>query len=183
MSYTKNKDTGTFSDLVLNRRSIRRYTGEIISEKKLNQIVDAGLLAPSSRDRKSAEMILVTDPEMLGRLSEVKAGTASMLTEAAAAVVVIGDREKSDMWIEDCAAAMIQMHLQAFALGIGSCWVQCRGRKTADGRDSDEAVRELMHYPDRFSVEAILSIGMPDEKKSGYYLETLDRSRAHKEIF
>lgn len=78
------------------RRSIRKYKDEAIPEDKLTNIVRAGLLAPSSRGIYPVEFVVVRDKNALERLSESKAGGATMLKNAGAAVVVIGDAAKSD---------------------------------------------------------------------------------------
>lgn len=152
-------------DILRNRRSIRRYTGEAIREEDLQKILNAGLLAPSSRNIRSAELIAVRDRGTLEALSRCKSAGASMLSGADAAVVVLGDTSRSDVWTEDAAIAMTCMHLQAAELGIGSCWIQCRLRQGEDGPCGD-AVRRLLAVPEHYAVEAILSLGIPAETPS-----------------
>ena len=146
------------------RRSIRKYKDEAIPEDKLTNIVRAGLLAPSSRGIYPVEFVVVRDKNALERFSESKAGGATMLKNAGAAVVVIGDAAKSDAWIEDCSIAMTLMQLEATEQGIGSCWVQCRGRQTPDGASTEDYIRTLLNIPKNYSVLAMLSLGIADEK-------------------
>ena len=146
------------------RRSIRKYKDEAIPEDKLTNIVRAGLLAPSSRGIYPVEFVVVRDKNALERLSESKAGGATMLKNAGAAVVVIGDAAKSDAWIEDCSIAMTLMQLEATEQGIGSCWVQCRGRQTPDGASTEDYIRTLLNIPKNYGVLAMLSLGIADEK-------------------
>ena len=86
-----------------------------------------------------------------------------MLASAAAAVVVTADSAKTDVWTEDCSNAMMLMHLTADAMGLGSCWIQGRLREAPDGRTAEEYVREILGYPEDFRLEAILSLGLPEE--------------------
>ena len=86
-----------------------------------------------------------------------------MLEHAKAAIVVIGNPEVSDVWIEDCSVVMYGMHLMADYLGVGSCWIQCRLRQAEDGSSTKEYLRHLLHFPEDFEVEAILSLGMPEQ--------------------
>ena len=60
-------------------RIIRKYKDEAIPEDKLTNIVRAGLLAPSSRGISPVEFVVVPDKNALERLSESKAGGATML--------------------------------------------------------------------------------------------------------
>ncbi len=150
--------------LLQSRRSIRRYTGEHISDETLEKILQAGLLAPSSRAIYPVELVAVRDKEMLCRLSECKAAGAAMLKNADAAIVVVGDTAKSDAWIEDCSITMTLMMLEATEQGVGSCWVQCRGRKTTEGTSTEKRIKALLDIPDNFGVLAILSLGIPAEE-------------------
>ena len=147
--------------LLQSRRSIRKYTGERITDETLEKILQAGLLAPSSRAIYPVELVAVRDKEMLRGLSECKAAGAAMLKNADAAIVVIGDTAKSDAWIEDCSITMTLMMLEATEQGVGNCWVQCRGRQTSEGTSTEERIRALLSIPESYGVLAILSLGMP----------------------
>ena len=91
----------------------------MIPEKDLEKVLQAGLLSPSGRSLRPWEFILVRDKETLRAMSECRAGAAKMLEGADAAIVVIADAEKQDVWTEDCSIAMSYMHLTASALGLG----------------------------------------------------------------
>lgn len=162
--------------LLQRRRSIRKYTGERITDETLEKILQAGLLAPSSRAIYPAELVAVRDKEMLRKLSECKASGAAMLKNADAAIVVVGDTSMSDAWIEDCSITMTLMMLEATEQGVGNCWVQCRGRQTSEGTSAEECVRELLDIPDNFGVLAILSLGMPAEELAPHELPDINAS-------
>ena len=162
--------------LLQSRRSIRKYTDEHISDETLEKILQAGLLAPSSRAIYPVELVAVRDKEMLRKLSECKAAGAAMLKNADAAIVVVGDTAKSDAWIEDCSITMTLMMLEATEQGVGNCWVQCRGRQTAEGTSTEERIRSLLDIPDNFGVLAILSLGMPAEELAPRELPDINAS-------
>lgn len=172
-----------FEEALLHRRSIRKYSGEQIPGDKLRLIVNAGLLSPTSRNRKPWEFIIVENKNTLAELSKSRAHGASMLEQAAAAIVVLGDSEKSDVWTEDCSIAMSNMHLMADSLGVGSCWIQGRLREAADGRTAEEYVRELLGVPEKYRLEAILSLGMPAEAPEAHSREEIPEEKLHREKF
>lgn len=163
----------TLLDIMRARHSIRKYTGEAIPEESLHQILEAGLLSASSRARRPWELIVVRDRQMLSRISECRIGSARMLAGADAAIVVLGDETKSDVWIEDCAIVMSNMHLMAASLGVGSCWIQGRLREAPDHSTTEEYLRNCLGYADNLRLEAILSLGMPAEKKEPADLDKL----------
>jgi len=85
--------------------------------------------------------------------------------------------------VEDCSIAMSNMHLMADALGLGSCWIQGRLRETAEGKSTEDYCRELLGVPENFALEAILSIGVPEERPKGYTVEDLKEEKIHWEKF
>ena len=99
---------------------------------------------------------------------------AAMLKDAAAAIVVFGDSDKADTWIEDSSIALTYMHLMAAEQKVGSCWVQIHMRRSKDGNDAEENVRKIMNVPDNYRVIGILSLGMPAENCKPHDFEHLD---------
>lgn len=168
---------------LLTRRSVRSFTGEPIPENMLDEVLLAGILAPSSRNFQSSQFIVVREPAKLAALAKAKAG-GSMIIKAGCAIVVIGDSARSDAWIEDCSISMTQMMLRANDLGLGSCWIHCRNRASmVDGMTSPDYVADLLRIPDAYSVLAILALGKPDSAPNPHKKSEANRSRIHTESF
>ena len=175
---------GDFQDLLLHRRSVRQYTDERVPREQLEQIVRAGLLSPTGRNKQDWEFVIVEDRETLNRLAAARSGgAAKMLAGAAAVVVVFGDPSATDVWCEDCSIAMSNMHVMADSLGLGSCWIQGRLRTAEDGRPTEEFVRELLGVPESLTLEAMLSIGVPVKRPAARTLDDADMSKVHWERF
>jgi nitroreductase len=102
-----------------------------------------------------------------------------MLVGADAAIVVLGDETKSDVWVEDCSIVMANMHLMASALGVGSCWIQGRNRDAIDGETTEEFLRPILRFPDNYRLEAILALGMPEEETPVRSPESLPFEKVH----
>jgi nitroreductase len=153
-------------ELLRRRRSIRRFTPEKIAPGDRETLIEAALRAPSSRGINPWEFILVDDPELLGKLSRSKQHGAEFLKGAPLGIVVCADSTRSDVWVEDCSIAAIIIQLTAVSLGLGSCWAQIRNRQHNDGKSAESYIRELLGLPERITVEAILGIGHPAERKS-----------------
>ena len=152
-------------DLFLRRHSIRRYTDEPVSPEDVKTIVEAGLLAPSSKSARPWQFILVEDKEMLARLAECKPNYAQSIKNAPLAIVVCSDPSKSDCFVEDASVAATMMHIQATALGLGSCWVEVRHRFSADGEPAEVMVQEGLGIPADLPVMCILSGGHSAEER------------------
>lgn len=154
-----------FHDLIINRRSIRKYTDQQIDPEYVKLIIEAGLMAPTSKSSRSWQFIVVEDKDMLERLGNCKPRYATSIARAPLAIVVAADPAKSDAWIEDASVATAYMQLQASDLGLGSCWVQVRDRYGDNGMPSEEYVQKALGMPDTISVLCILSIGYKDEER------------------
>ncbi|AVX19750.1 MULTISPECIES: nitroreductase family protein [Carboxydocella] len=166
-------------ELLQKRRSIRRFTDQPVEKEKIEKILQAALLAPSSRSLRPWEFIVIQDKSLLQQLAKAKAHSISFLAEAPLGIAVIADENKCDVWIEDASIATILMQLAATSLGLGSCWIQIRLRQTAAGQSSEEYVKEVLQVPAPYRVLALLAIGYPAETRSPASLEQLAYDKIH----
>lgn len=168
-----------FHDLLIGRRSIRRYTDEPIDPEQVKLILEAALMSPSSKSIRPWQFIVVEEKETLEKLSQCKPNYATSIADAPLAVVVAADTTKSDAWVEDASIAAIFMQMQAQDLGLGSCWVEVRERFGADGTPAEEYVRELLGIPEEFGVLCIVSIGHKNEDRKPINPEKLLWEKVH----
>ena len=136
-------------------------------------------MSPSGHRINPWEFIMVEDKETLRLLSMSKAQGAALLEGAALAVVVIGDTDKTDVWIEDCSIASIFMQLTAEELGLGSCWVQIRNRFDADGISADENIKRLLLIPDNYAVLSVIAIGYKERESKPFDEDNLQWEKVH----
>lgn len=161
-------------DAMYKRRSVRQFEDEDISDEKLDRIVQAALLAPTSRNRNPCQFYVVSNREILEKLSSAKEAGSAFLKDANVGIVVAGDSQKADTWIEDSSIALTYMHLMAAAEGIGSCWIQMHMRKDADGKDAEENVREILDLEENYRIVGIMALGIPAIEREGKSIEDLD---------
>lgn len=162
-----------FQSLIIKRRSIRHFTTEPVDENDVKAILEAGLLAPTSKSSRAWQFIVVDDPEKLTQLSQCKERAAEPIGRAPLAVVVAIDPTATEPWIEDASIAAAYMQLQASDLGLGSCWIEVRDRYGADGTPAEEYVQELLGLPDTLPVVCILAIGHPAEERKPQAVDKL----------
>lgn len=168
-----------YKDLLLKRRSVRKFADEDVTKDQLNQILQAGLLAPTSRNRKPCNFLVVSNKETLKELSEVKEHGSKFLADANKAIVVIANTLVADTWIEDSSIALSFMHLMAADIGVGSCWIQIHMRKSSDGEDAEKLVRDIVKIDDYFRIVGILALGIPDGDVKPHTLEDIDKTNIH----
>lgn len=170
-------------NLLKKRRSIRRYKQTPLKPEEMQCLVKAALLSPSSRGRQPWEFIMVTDRELLEKLSFSKSHGSSFLKNAALGVVVLGTPDVTDVWVEDTSIVSLLLHLTAASMDLGSCWIQIRNRQHSPDLMARDYIRALLGIPERYEVEAIIAVGYPDEKKAPREEKDLDYSKVHADRF
>ena len=145
--------------ILLERRSIRKYKNNKVEDKKIKQILGAGQVAPSGKNKKSWEFLVVEDKEILERLSKVKPKGGLFLAESPVVIAVIGREDLSDTWVEDCSIASTFIQLEAHNQGLGSCWVQMKNRFTEDGGDAEKLAKKILEILDNKRLLCIISLG------------------------
>jgi len=156
----------TFKDLAQLRRSHRKFTDEEIDAEDVRLILRAALMSPTSKGQRAWQFVVVDDRQDIEKLSDAKEFGSQFLKDAPLAIVVLGDPMQNDCWIEDGSIAAISMQYQAEDLGLGSCWIQMRGRGLSDGTSADTVIRGILDIPDNLSVLCVLAFGhKADERK------------------
>ncbi len=168
-----------FHDLAIARRSIRRYTPEPVDSEQVKLILEAALLAPTSKNTRAWQFVAVDDPDTLKRLSECKERFAHPIAGAALAIVVAVDVTADHCWIEDAALAAGYMMLQAEDLGLGSVWIQVRDSYMADGTPAQEVVQEIVGLPEHICPVCVVAIGHKDEQRRPQNTEKLKWENVH----
>jgi nitroreductase len=170
-------------DLLISRRSIRKFQNKKVEKEKIDEIVSCALLSPSSRGIKTWDFIIVDDEVLLLELSASKEHGSMFLSGAPLGIVIAADTQMSDVWVEDASIAAIIIQLAAQRLGLGSCWVQIRKRSRADGEPADSYIKNLLSIPDRYAVECIIAIGYANENKEPHDLDKLHVQKVHRNKF
>jgi len=143
-------------DLILSRRSIRRYETKDISEEVLKQIFEAGRQAPSAANRQPVRFVIVKDHDLLKVLCDTL--FTRFVKYAPVAIVGCADIKSllTGKWaVVDATIAMENMVIAAWSLGVGSCWI---------GACNEEKVKELLKIPDKWKVVALVTLGYPAEQ-------------------
>jgi nitroreductase len=141
-------------DVILSRRSIRRYEDKEIPKDVLDKIVEAGRQSPSAANRQPYRFVIVTDSEIKKAISGLVARFAK-----SAPVVIVGCANPKVMltgkWSTvDTAIALENMVLAAWSLGVGACWI---------GSFDEEKVKVSLKIPQDWKVVALVSFGYPAE--------------------
>jgi nitroreductase len=149
-------------DVILKRRSIRKYSGKTVNKSDILLLLKAGMYAPSARNEQPWHFIVIDDRGILNRIREAHP-YASMLSDAALAILVCGDENlelSKGYWPVDCAAATENILLSAHALGLGAVWLGVYPRQ-----ERQSAISEIFELPSHIQPFSLISIGHPAEEK------------------
>lgn len=164
-SESKMADTSdTVMNNILTRTSIRSYQEKPVEETKVEQLLRAGMAAPTAVNKQPWAFVVVKDPEQLQRLSDALP-YAKMTAQAPLAIVVCGDLNKAlpddaaAFWIQDASAATENILLAANGLGLGAVWT---GVYPSEERVKD--VSQLLQLPSHIIPLNVIPIGYPAEQ-------------------
>ena len=144
------------------RRSIRRYSGDAVTELEIRDLLEAAMAAPSACAKDPWHFVVVRGRETLDKLAEVLPN-GPMLRQADAALMVCGDlarahRNLESYLIQDCSAAVQNVLLAATTLGLGACWLGVHPNE-----ERMEAIRQLFGIPAAILPFAAIALGRPAE--------------------
>lgn len=149
---------------IATRVSVRNYLDKPVESAKVEQMLRAGMAAPSAVNRQPWHFVVVTDKAQLEALSKANPH-AGMLEKAPLAIVVCGDMKKAldgrarEFWIQDCSAATENILLAANALGLGAVWTG-----TYPSEERCKAVSEVLNLPEHIVPLNTIVIGYPDRE-------------------
>ena len=159
-----------FLQVIERRRSVRRYSGRPVEREVLDAIINVARTAPSSRNSKSSAFMVIEDRDTLDAISQMRDYGASPLKSAQAAIVVMGDTSKTDLWVDNCAISATFIQLAVTAMDLVSCWIHVNGRPVLkdepDGAKAEDYVADLLGIKDGLKPYCVVAIGYPEEDVS-----------------
>ena len=150
---------------IMNRRSIRKYKPEQITREELDIILQAGICAPTGKNRQSPILIAVQNKEVRDLLSRMNAQVLGMDVDpfyGAPTVVVVLAKADSPHAVQDGSLVLGNMMTAAKAIGLGSCWIN-RAREVFDSEEGKQLLARWGVEGDYIGVGNCI-LGYPDEE-------------------
>lgn len=152
-------------DLIKSRRSIRLFKQAPIEINRLKEIVDSARFAPCGANVQALEYILINEDSLCEKLFPELAWAANVKPKRnppinqrpkAYVIALVKQGFKSETLAHvDAAAAIENMLLSAWSMGIGSCWL---------GAINRNSIRKKFNIPDSYIIDSVVAFGYPDEK-------------------
>ncbi|MFC1801311.1 nitroreductase family protein [Nanoarchaeota archaeon] len=163
-------------ELIKSRRTVRKYLPKYVDWERVSRILDAGRHAPSSGNVQNWAFIVVCEADLRKELAEACLQQWWM-TEAPVHIVVLSEPAKAERYygvrgerlytIQNCAAAIENMLLEAHSLGLGTAWVSAF---------DEDAIRRIVRGEDFVRPQGVITLGWPAEtppRPPKYPLEAL----------
>ncbi len=153
------------------RYSVRAYKTKDVEENRLRKILEAARLSPSASNRQDWKFIVVRSKETRKKLAKAAFGQ-SFIAEAPIVIVACGTEPKGVLacgqptHTVDVSIAFAYMILQAYELGLGTCWI---------GAFSEEQAKKVLSVPGNVRVVAMTPLGYSDQPPSQKSRRPLDQ--------
>jgi nitroreductase len=149
-------------ETIYKRRSIRKYTGEPVSEEALLKFIKAGMNAPSAGNEQPWYFVIINERETLNAIADVHP-YAKMLYQAPAAILVCGNpslEKHEGYWVQDCSAATQNILLEIEDQEYGGVWIGVYPRE-----ERINSLRDLLEVPENIIPFSLIGLGHPAEFK------------------
>lgn len=147
---------------IFERRSIRRYTDDPVSDETVDLLLQAAMSAPSAVGKDPWRFVTVRERQ---RREDIAAALpmGKMLGQAQVGIVVCGERAAAhNGWegymVVDCVAATENILLAAHALGLGCCWLG-----VYPNEDRQEQIAGVLGLPEGIEPVTAIAVGYPAE--------------------
>ncbi len=150
-------------ELIKSRRTVKNFLPKYVPWDDIAKCIDAARHAPSSGNIQSWKFILMLEPELKQKVAEA-CYEQYEISNAAVLVIVCAEIEKAERYyglrgerlyaIQNCAAAIENMLLEAHSLGLGGRWI---------GAFDEDAIKALCGIPEEVRPQAIIAIGYPKD--------------------
>jgi len=139
---------------ILNRRSVRFYRDDPVSDADITEVLKSGFCAPTGHNERAWHVVVVRDQAIKDQLAGIHRWS-KILARVPVVIVVCVDKRKTEMWVEDGAVFMENMMVQATSMGLGTCWVMLREE------DPSGIIHKALGIPANLAVLAGTPLGKP----------------------
>jgi Nitroreductase len=150
------------TDVILTRRSIRKFTQDPVTETQVAALLTAAMAAPSAGNQQPWQFVVVREKAMLEAVARLNP-YAAMAPKAPVGILVCGDtraEKYAGYWVIDCAAAVQNLLLAAHEMGLGAVWTG-----VYPTTDRVEGFAKLFGAPAGVIPHSFIPVGHPAETK------------------
>lgn len=163
-------------DIIKQRRSVRNFTKDPITDEQIKKIIEAAQCAPTANNMRGIEYIVVRNPQTLEEIYFVSEPKQAFIKEAPVLLIPIVNTKKSILPVQDLSLASQNIFLQATAMGLGSVWKNFRPPIA-------KKVQQILEVPEEYQLINAIPIGVPEIAPKAYDHSNFNPDRIHHEKF
>lgn len=147
------------------RRSVRRYKEDAVPENLMDEIIEAGLYAPTGMNRQETLILKITEPSAVRKLGLINGKLMGREGfdgfYGAPAVLCVFSKRGARTGIHDGCSVLSNMMNEAASLGLGTCWVH-RGKEQFETPEGRELLKKAGIDGDAYECIDNMIVGYPD---------------------
>lgn len=163
-------------EIIKNRRSVRDYKPDPVSDNDISEIIKAAQFAPTAINNRAVEFIVVREAATKSKLYDIATPKQDFLKKAPVVLVLISDTKKSVLPEMDLAIASENVFLEAAALGLGTVWKNVKP-------EIAKSVMKLLKIPDNYVLVNLIPLGYAREEVPPHDDTMFDEKKIHYENY
>ncbi|MEG2613634.1 MAG: nitroreductase family protein [Alistipes sp.] len=154
-----------FKEIIHKRRSVRKFSDRTVPQEVIDRLLDAALVAPSSKNTRSTHFLIVTDHAAIEQIAEMRDSGSGFVKNASLVILVLGEANV-DLWRENAAISATVLQLACVDEGLSSCWVQIndrpRSKENPAGEKAIDFLRTFLPIPADCEALCAIAAGYSD---------------------
>ena len=148
-------------DIMLQRRSVRKFTDQQVTDEQIDTLLKAAMAAPSACNKQPWEFYVIKNADTL---KSIKGASLFTKMNSTLIIIVAGNTHRAlpkpaqDFWVQDCSAATQNILLAATEMGLGACWCGVHPVKLFA-----QKVQKILNLPSYIIPMSMIQIGYPDQ--------------------
>ena len=163
-------------DIIKNRRSVRKFKPDMISNEFIVEIIKAAQFAPTAMNNQAIEFLVIKDQNLKDQIYDISEPKQEFVKTAPVIIVPFTNTQKTNLAAHDLSLASENIFLQAAALGLGSVWKNFYPPIA-------KKVQAILNIPDNYTLVNIIPIGIPETDPQAYSNTDFNPNRIHYEKF
>jgi nitroreductase len=159
---------------IINRRSVREYAPKIVSDDDILEIIKAGQFAPSAHHNMVVEFIIIRAQETKDKIFEICREFQDFVKKAPVLIILVTDKKKSVLTVQDLSVVSENMFLQATALGLGTVWKNLQP-------DWAKKILAFLNVPKNYIAINMIPVGYPAKKTEPHIDKDFGSEKIHQE--
>lgn len=164
-------------DLMKSRYSERKYNNKVVEKEILDQILEAGRVAPTGANRQTQRILVVNNKDLIEKISK-----GSRTYNSSTVLIICSEHEQS--WVNphdgrdlndiDCSIVSTHMMLMAKNLGVDSIWINWI---------NPEILHDELNIPKKYKIINILLLGYTDSEAKSATRHDTERKSINETVF